>query len=49
MYCLKCRNKREGRNHEVKLIRDGRRKAIRATCEVCGTVMFRLLGTIVPE
>jgi len=44
MYCMHCKTKREGRNHTIKLIRDGRRRSLRATCEICGTVMSKLIG-----
>lgn len=44
MYCFKCKIKRLGKDHRVELIKDGKRKAIVAYCEVCGTKMYRLMG-----
>jgi len=44
MYCVKCRVKREGRGHQMVLVRDGKRKAIKAVCEVCGTSIYKLLS-----
>jgi hypothetical protein len=44
MYCLKCRIKKEGKNHKVEYIKDGKRKAIVCYCETCGTKMYRLMG-----
>lgn len=49
MYCLKCRAKREGREHTQKLIKNGRRTAIVAYCEVCGTVMYTFEAKKKPE
>ena len=44
MYCLKCRKSRGGREHSECYLKGGKRRAIKAHCEVCGTVMYQLLG-----
>jgi len=43
MYCVKCREKRDGKNHEDVVMKNGK-KAMRAICEVCGTKMFKIVG-----
>jgi len=43
MYCVKCRAKRDGKDHEDVTMKNGK-KAKRAKCEVCGTTMFRIGG-----
>ena len=43
MYCVKCRAKREGKNPKPYTMKNGK-KATVATCEVCGTKMFRIGG-----
>jgi len=43
MYCVKCRAKREGKNQEDVVMKNGK-KAMRAVCEVCGTKMFKIVG-----
>lgn len=43
MYCVKCRAKREGKNHEDYTMKNGK-KAKKAVCEVCGTNMFKIGG-----
>jgi RNase P subunit RPR2 len=47
MYCVKCRTKRAGKNHQGVTMKNGK-KAVKATCEVCGTGMF-LIGADVSE
>lgn len=42
-YCVKCRQKREGTNVQEVTMKNGK-KAKKATCEVCGTTMFRIGG-----
>ncbi len=43
MYCVKCREKRDGKEHEDVVMKNGK-KAMRAVCESCGTRMFRIVG-----
>jgi hypothetical protein len=44
-YCVKCKEKREMKNPvEVKMGKDGSRRAMKGTCSVCGTGMYRILG-----
>jgi len=43
MYCVKCRAKREGKNHQDVVMKNGK-KAVKAICEVCGTTMFKIGG-----
>ncbi len=43
MYCVKCREKREGKNKEKVTMKNGK-PATKAVCEVCGTTMFRIGG-----
>jgi RNase P subunit RPR2 len=43
MYCVKCREKREGKNPQKVTMKNGK-PATKATCEVCGTTMFRIGG-----
>ncbi|RJQ41534.1 MAG: DUF2934 domain-containing protein [Dehalococcoidia bacterium] len=40
-YCLKCRTKRYAKNPQSIQMRNGR-AAIKGTCPVCGTRMFRI-------
>jgi len=42
-YCVKCKTKREIQNPEEITMKNGR-KAIKGTCPVCGTKLFRILG-----
>ena len=42
MYCVKCRTKREGRDHEDVTMKNNKH-AVKATCEVCGTKMFKIV------
>jgi len=44
VYCMKCRSKRVGENHQDKLIKNNTRYAIIATCEICGTKMYKMSG-----
>ena len=43
MYCVKCREKREVDNPEQVTMKNGK-KALRGTCPVCGTKMFKIGG-----
>jgi len=46
-YCVKCKAKREMKNpQEVEMKGKGGvvRRAMKGTCPVCGTTMFRILG-----
>jgi hypothetical protein len=40
-YCVKCRAKRNGKDIQDVILKNGK-KARKATCEVCGTKMFRI-------
>ena len=40
-YCLKCRTKKEIKNHKSVILKNGR-EAITGTCDCCGTKMFRI-------
>ncbi len=40
-YCLKCRTMREMRNPQPVTLKNGR-PAVKGTCPVCGTVMYRI-------
>lgn len=40
-YCFKCRDKREIQNPENVTLKNGR-PAVRGTCPVCGTTVFRI-------
>lgn len=40
-YCFKCRMKREIRNPQNVTLKNGR-PAVRGTCSVCGTKVFRI-------
>lgn len=41
MYCVKCRTKREGKDAQAVTMNNGG-PAYKASCEVCGTTMFKL-------
>lgn len=43
MYCVKCREKRDGKDHEDVIMKNGK-KAKKAVCEKCGTKMFKIVG-----
>ena len=43
MYCVKCREKREGKDRKKVTMKNGK-PATKAVCEVCGTTMFRIGG-----
>ena len=43
MYCVKCREKREGKDHKDVEMKNGK-LATEAVCEVCGTKMFKIKG-----
>lgn len=40
-YCVKCKQKREIKNPQAYLMKN-RRPAVKGTCEVCGTKVFRI-------
>ena len=42
-YCFKCRTKREMKDPQEVTLKNGR-KAVRGTCPVCGTKMFKIGG-----
>lgn len=42
-YCVKCKSKREMKDAEEVEMKN-KRKALKGTCEKCGTKMFRILG-----
>ncbi len=41
-YCLKCKEKREMKNEEKVVMKNGR-PAVKGICPICGTKMFRIL------
>lgn len=43
-YCVKCREKREIKDPQEVTMKNGR-PALKGTCPVCGTGLFRLLGS----
>lgn len=43
MYCVKCRAKRDVSDYKEVTTKNGRRAA-KATCPVCGTGMYKILG-----
>jgi len=46
-YCVKCREKREMQDAKEVMMKGkggSKRKALKGTCPVCGTKMFRILG-----
>lgn len=43
MYCVKCRQKREGTDIVDVTMKNGK-KAKKGKCEVCGTTMFKIGG-----
>lgn len=43
-HCMKCKEKREMRETETVEMKNGR-QAMRGICTVCGTKMFKILGT----
>lgn len=43
MYCVKCREKREGKNHKDVTMKNNK-LAVEAICEKCGTKMFKIKG-----
>ena len=45
-YCVKCRAKQEMKDPKEVTIKGkgGKRKAMKGTCPVCGTGMFRIMG-----
>jgi hypothetical protein len=42
-YCVKCREKREMKDTETVTMKNGR-NAVKGSCSVCGTKMFKILG-----
>ena len=42
-YCVKCKAKREIKDGNEVVMKNGR-KAMKGTCAECGTGMFRILG-----
>ena len=42
-YCVKCKAKREMKNPTEVTMKNGRR-AMKGTCSVCGTGMYKILG-----
>lgn len=42
-YCVKCREKREIKDPQEVTMKNGR-PALKGTCPVCGTGLFRMLG-----
>lgn len=42
-YCVKCKAKREMKDSKEVVMKNGR-KAMKGSCPVCGTGMFRILG-----
>ena len=43
-YCVKCREKREIKDPQEVTMKNGR-PALKGTCPVCGTGLFRMLGS----
>ena len=41
MYCVKCREKRDDPNAEQVTMKNGK-PALKGTCPVCGTKMFKI-------
>ena len=42
-YCVKCKAEQEIKDGKEVVMKNGR-KAMKGTCPVCGTGMFRILG-----
>ena len=42
-HCMKCKEKREMKDTEVVEMKNGR-NAMKGTCSICGTKMFKILG-----
>jgi hypothetical protein len=42
-YCVKCKEKREMKDEQETTMKNGRR-ALKGTCSVCKTGMFKILG-----
>lgn len=42
-WCIHCRAMREGKDHEVVYLRNGR-KAYKAICLVCGRAVYKLVA-----
>lgn len=43
-HCMKCKEKREMNDTEEVVMKNGR-AAMKGLCSVCGTKMFKILGT----
>ena len=43
-YCMKCKTEREMKETEEVTMKNGR-KALKGKCTVCGTGMYKILGT----
>ena len=43
-HCMKCKQAREMKHSEEITMKNGRR-AMKGVCSVCGTKMFRILGS----
>jgi hypothetical protein len=43
-YCMKCKEKRDMKDTEEVTMKNGR-KALKGKCTVCGTGMYKILGT----
>jgi len=43
-YCMKCKEKRDMKDTEEVTMKNGR-KAMKGKCTVCGTGMYKILGT----
>ena len=44
-YCMKCKAKKEIDNPKQVKMRNGR-KAVKGTCSVCGTKMYKIGGSL---
>ncbi|MFC1808466.1 DUF5679 domain-containing protein [Candidatus Omnitrophota bacterium] len=42
-YCVKCKSKKEMKDGKEVTMKNGR-KAMKGTCQDCGTSLFRILG-----
>jgi hypothetical protein len=43
-YCMKCKQKRDMKDTQEVTMKNGR-KALKGKCTVCGTGMYKILGT----
>ena len=44
-YCVKCKEKREMKDATEVAMGDKGRRAMKGTCTVCGTGMYKILGS----